>query len=414
MLAALEIREKSSQGNKKLTNIGMEREDTPTQDVSREASGQGVRILLAAGGTGGHIYPAVALAEALVALAPGVQIQFCCGNRPAEWQIYRRLGIQPWILPVTYHRRGLAARGRFLRQMLGAWAESRRLLRHSPVQVAVGFGSYVSVPPLLNARLGGARLVLHEQNLYPGLANRILAPFARAIATAGPLTRPVFPAARTHEVGNPIRAEILRPVSREEARAFFRLKPDRLVCLCMGGSQGARGINRLVLETLQRNLDTDSPASRWQFLWSTGMANFEAVSQTLKQMGVDPSEHGINPYLDEMALAYAASDLVLTRAGALSIAELTARGLPAVLVPLPTAAGGHQAINARRLVQAGAAEVLEEADPRAAETLEKLLSHWVRNPQALARVGEASKAQGRPDAARDLAQLVLEVAAKRI
>jgi UDP-N-acetylglucosamine--N-acetylmuramyl-(pentapeptide) pyrophosphoryl-undecaprenol N-acetylglucosamine transferase len=370
--------------------------------------------LLAAGGTGGHIYPAVALAEALTALAPEVKIQFCCGNRPDEWQIYRRLGLQPWILPVTYHRRGLAARGRFVRQMLAAWSESRRLLRQNPVQVAVGFGSYVSVPPLLGARLAGARLVLHEQNLYAGLANRVMAPWARAIATAGPLARPAFPAARTHEVGNPIRAEILRPVSREEARAFFRLKPDRLVCLCLGGSQGARGINRLVLDFLQRVLDTDTPATRWQFLWSTGTANFEWVSQTLQQMGVDPSEHGINPYLHEMALAYAAADLVLTRAGALSIAELTALGLPAILVPLPSAAGGHQAINARRLVQAGAAEVLEEADPRAAETLDKLLSHWARNPQALAPMGQASRALGRPDAARDLARLVLDVVFKRI
>ena len=376
-------------------------------------STRATRVLLAAGGTGGHITPAVALAEALAELAPDLQIQFCCGNRPTEVQLYRRLGLDPWILPVPYNRRGLANRARFVGNMLAAWRRARRLLRESPVQVAVGFGSYVSVAPLLAARAGGARLVLHEQNARPGMANRILAPFARALATASPLSQrlPLAPPARV--VGNPIRKEIIRGADRAEARAFFRLRPARPVCLCLGGSQGAAGINQIALELLQRLRESEGPAARWQLLWSTGPAHFERVWQALQSIGMDPAEHMVSPFIDRMALAYAAADLVLARAGALTLAELTALGRPAVLVPLPTAAGGHQAVNARRLARAGAAEIIEEADPRAAEKLEALLEKWAAEPETLESMAQAARQQGRPEAARDLAQLVLEVVLNR-
>lgn len=373
----------------------------------------GSRILLAAGGTGGHITPAVALAEALHAMAPALQIQFCCGNRPAELQIYRRLRIRPWVLPVAHHRRGLVERGRFIGQMLAAWRRARRLLKKEPVRVAVGFGSYVSVTPLLAARLGGAKLILHEQNGYPGAANRLLAPFAKVLATAMPLSQKMLLAPPEQLVGNPVRKEIMRGADRAEARTFFRLSPDRLVLLCLGGSQGAVGINQMMLELIQRLRETEGPAGRWQLLWATGPTHFDRITKAVEGLGIAPSEHVINPYIDRMALAYAAADLVVARAGALTLAELTALGRPAVLVPLPTAAGNHQAINARRLAQTGAAEVIEEADPRAADKLEKLLEGWAQKPETLRAMGEAARAQGRPEAAQELARLVLDVLLNR-
>ncbi len=368
------------------------------------------RILLAAGGTGGHIYPAVALSEALRELAPEAEVQFCCGSRPAEHEIYRRLGLEPWSLPITFKRRGLRRRGRFLREMWASWREARRRLRERPVDVAVGFGSYLSVPPLLAARLSGARLVLHEQNVKPGAANRFLSAFAKLVATAGPLENHAFPPGRSREVGNPVRADLLGTVDRARARAHFQLDADRLVCLCMGGSQGALGLNRIMIEMLRRAKDSPDAGRRWQLLWSTGSAHHDQVLRGLEEAGIDPAGHVIRPYIDEMALAYGAADLVLARAGALTLAELSALGKPAVLVPLPTATGGHQAINARRRVRAGAAEMIEEADPRAADDLLALLERWRRGPGELRDMGEASRRLGRPRAAHDLAKLILDLA----
>ena len=190
---------------------------------------------------------------------------------------------------------------------------------------------------------------------------------------------------------------------------FFRLKPGRPVCLCLGGSQGAVGINRILLDLLHRLKDPDNSASRWQLLWSTGTANYESIMGGLRDMGIDPDEHSVNPYIDEMAKAYAAADVVLGRAGALTIAELTALGRPAVLIPLPTAAGDHQAMNARRLVKAGAAEMIEEANPEAAMKLEAMLAGWADAPSLLAKMAEASRTQGRPQAAHDFARLILDL-----
>ncbi|HOE95408.1 MAG TPA: undecaprenyldiphospho-muramoylpentapeptide beta-N-acetylglucosaminyltransferase [Candidatus Sumerlaeota bacterium] len=371
----------------------------------------GPRLLLAAGGTGGHIMPAVATAEALRELAPDVQIDFVCGHRPSEWQIYRRLGIEPWTLPLTFNRPGLMNRMRFLREFLAALREARQRLRAHPCDLVVGFGSYMSVPPVLAARLAGIPAVVVEQDLRPGMANRLLAPLARKVAAAFE-TSAGFPRGKTTVVGNPIRADIIRPVDRVEARRFFRLSPHRLVCFCVGGSQGARGINQLLLDLLRRQHaggeETAGAAAQWQLLWSTGPAHFDHVVRALREMGVDPAEHSINPYIDKMALAYAAADLVLCRTGALTLAELTAVGRPAILVPLPSAAGGHQAANARRLVEAGAAELILETDPAAAERLETLLARWVEQPGWLAEMAHAARKLGRPHAARDLARMLLD------
>lgn len=377
------------------------------EELQRERSGPWV--MLAAGGTGGHITPAVALAEALRELAPELNVQFCCGSRPTELQIYKRLGLQPWVLPVAHNRRGLMNRLSFFGNMAASWAKARQYVRRRKLAAAVGFGSYVSATPLLAARMSGAKLILHEQNARLGAANRLLAPFASAIATAVPLQERLLFAPRQQLVGNPVRREITLGVDREEARRFFRLRPDRLVCLVLGGSQGAVGINQITLDLIQRLHDPESTGGRWQFLWATGPAHFERMTDALKSLGVDGSEVVLNPFIDRMAMAYAAADLVIARAGALSIAELTALGRPSVLIPLPTSAGGHQAANARCLVQAGAAELIEENDSQAAEKLETMMTAWADAPEKLEAMGQASRAQGRPQAARELAQVVLEV-----
>lgn len=367
------------------------------------------RVLLAAGGTGGHIYPAVALAAALREMAPDVEVEFVCGQRPSEWHLYRRLGIEPWILPLGHKRSGVVERVRFISQFTAAMRAARRRMRRKPVSVAVGFGSYVSVAPLIAARMSGAKIVLHEQNVAAGVANRLLAPMASAIATA--VERPIgLLGRRKHRlVGNPVRTEMFKPFDRAEARKYFRLGGEGLVCLCVGGSQGALGLNRLLLDLIHRTVGMESPAAKWQFLWSTGPAHYEQVTRELEMIsGRDRHGHSVNPYIEEMGRAYAAADLVIARAGALTLAELTALGLPAVLVPLPHAGGGHQFDNARRFVEAGGGALVDQRDKAAAERLEEIMGRLAESPAELAAMAAASKALGRPNAARELASLILE------
>jgi UDP-N-acetylglucosamine--N-acetylmuramyl-(pentapeptide) pyrophosphoryl-undecaprenol N-acetylglucosamine transferase len=235
-----------------------------------------------------------------------------------------------------------------------------------------------------------------------------LTPFATWIATADPPRAGKTLPRKFRHVGNPVRAGFLKPVNREAGRTFFRLHANRPVCFVSGGSQGAVGVNQLVLDVLGRLRDLEHPASRWQFLWATGPGHYEHVMRQIALLGVEPSEHSINPYIDEMTLAYAAADVVIARAGALTLAELTVMGQPAVLVPLPTSAHGHQLGNARAMERAGAARVLNERDKHAADQLEQWLIEWMEHPEQLAGMASASRGLGRPQAAEDLAGLVLE------
>lgn len=380
---------------------------------SLEAASGGPRILMAAGGTGGHITPALATAEAIQELDPTATIQFCCGRRPTELQIYRRRKLRPWVMPLAYSRRGVRARLRYLRQMIFSFGYVRERLKDNPVDVAVGFGSYLSVPPLLAARTLGVPLVLQEQNVFPGAANRWLSRLSRAVAVPDDSVQRWFKPGKVHVTGNPVPRSILKLIDRNEARAFFRLNPSRPVLLCVGGSQGAGGMNQIMLELMRRLTDEDCEAAPWQVIWSTGAGHYERIVKALDDIGVSREDHSINPFINEMAKAYAAADLVVARAGALTLAELTAVGKPSVLVPLPTSKGGHQAHNARQIEAAGAAIVIEENDPEAAQKLEQRLIDWAAHPEALDAMAARARQFGRPEAARRLAQLILEIAQTR-
>lgn len=371
------------------------------------------RVLLAAGGTGGHIYPAVAVAEALAQLAPGVKVRFGCGERPVELQIYRRLEIEPWTVGIKHHRPGAVEQMKFMGKLFASMSRAGRSLKSWRPDVAVGFGSYVSVPWMLAARMKGAKLILHEQNVHPGMANRMLAPFARCIATGTPIDQGPLSGERTCFVGNPVRPSLLEWNDRKAAREFFGLSQQRPVLLVVGGSQGARGINEIVLDLLKRLGDPDSPATRWQVLWTTGAAHYERMQRACREMGINLDEHRINPYISEMARAYCAADVVLARAGALTLAELMALGKPSVLVPLPTSAGNHQWHNARWTCEQGAAEMIEEGPTNDGKKLEAWLGEWNDDPTRLSVMSEAARGLGRPEAARAMARRILEILPNR-
>lgn len=365
-------------------------------------------VLLAAGGTGGHIYPAIALAEAIGEMSPKTQIRYVCGNRPSEIEIYRTRGIGPIVLPISGHRRGLGHQSRFLLEMVRAYRTVSAAIRELDIDLAVGFGSYASVPALMAASRAGARVVLHEQNAAPGLANRLLARRADLVLTGIPTLPGAFPPAKVERVGNPVRRELLAEIPPKLARRELGLPESGRVCLCFGGSLGAARLNAILEAAIEK---TDS--ERWHFLWASGPAHFEALQATLRRNPALAERAKLLPYIERMDVAYAAADLVICRAGAITLAELTALGKPSILVPLPTAAGGHQLANARVLESAGAAMVVEEGDSSSVEKIFTALSKFATECDTLAEMAEAARKLGFPQAARRMAQAIGQLWAEK-
>lgn len=358
-------------------------------------------IWLAAGGTGGHIYPALEVGRVLRDSGRGLVITFLCGNRPGEIAIYQSHGIEPMVLPLSGRRPGAMNQLRFARQLLAALRECRALASRRSPRIAVGFGGYASAPALWAARAAGALTMIQEQNAWPGLANRLLARRATRIYAGMPFPENSFPAEKTRVTGNPVRASLLDPPAPSMARRHFALREDLPTVLCFGGSLGARGLNRLALQALASPV-----ARRWQWIWSTGPDHYDAVRKELG--GMPLGDHiRVAPYLAEMDLAYAAADLVVCRAGAITLAELAVLGKASILVPLPTSAGDHQRVNARRFEERGAARVIEESDVAAAEKIVTCLEQFERDCDKLRALGEAARQGSHPNAAREIADDLL-------
>jgi UDP-N-acetylglucosamine--N-acetylmuramyl-(pentapeptide) pyrophosphoryl-undecaprenol N-acetylglucosamine transferase len=290
---------------------------------------------------------------------------------------------------------------------LGAMRRCRDVVRGA--EAVVGMGGYVSVPAVLAARRAGVPIVLHEQNAVPGLANRVLSRVAKAVALTFPGSGRRF-SRRLRQVvtGNPVRPEIRRVVDDREALAKealheLGLHDDRRTVLIFGGSQGALHIDRAAAGAcfLLRS------RSDLQVVLITGPAHLGAVQRAMPDLDEGLLVRLVG-YLDRMELAYACADLVVSRSGATTVAELTACGLPAMLIPYPHATGRHQAANARALQRAGAAAVMSDAQ-LSAESLAERIAGMVDDRERLGATAERSRALGRPDAAEELADLVVEV-----
>lgn len=371
-----------------------------------------LRVVLTGGGTGGHVYPALAIAEALRARVPGAQLYYLGTREGLEAQVVPRHGIPFYAIPAGgVVRKGWAqaARGAWL--LLQGVRRARALLRELAPQVVVGTGGYVSGPVVWAAARSGLPTLIHEQNAVPGVTNRLLSRYADVVAVAYPEVARWFPRARRVEVtGNPVRPAVLA-ASRQPSRAALGLEPYRFVVLVVSGSRGARTVNEAVLEMLPRWLRREQDA----LVWVTGQAYYDLVARRARERGYDPEVHRhvrILPYAHAMEQWLAAADLVVSRAGAMTLAEIAARGLPSVLVPSPNVAHDEQRHNARLFAAAGAAWVLEDhachGDALAA-ALEQLLA----DPERLRAMGEAARRLARPEAADRLAQLVLDLARGR-
>ena len=359
-----------------------------------------MRVLLAGGGTGGHLMPALAIAAALRQLRPEVEPVLVGAERGVEARILPERDFRYHLLPFEpIYRRTWWRNARWLGLLPRLLRAGARVLDAESPAVAVGTGGYASGPILLQASRRGIPVVLQEQNAWPGVTTRWLAGRARHIYLGFPEARGRLRAGKSSRIfdfGNPIAPPPAVRTVRAEARARFGLPAERPVVLVMGGSQGARAVNRTVAAALDGGL-----LAGVALLWSVGQGQWEQYRQYDDHPGCV-----VRPFLDPIAHAYEAVDLAVARAGAMSTAELCAWGIPSVLVPLPTAAGGHQAVNAEAMARDGAAVCLPEAelDPgRLAREVRAIAGDPVR----LAEMGRAALSRGHPNAAQNIAREIL-------
>jgi len=357
-----------------------------------------IRILIAGGGTGGHLMPALAIAAALREVRPDLEPVLVGARRGVEATLLPRRPFRFHLLSAEpLYRR---AWWRNVHWAIAPWRlilECRRVLATERPALVVGTGGYAAAPMLLAAAFARVPIVLQEQNALPGLTTRWFARRARAVYLGFPEAERHLPVGRNTRVlclGNPITPPHAAP-TRAVARASLGIPPEARVVLVFGGSQGAHRLNAAVAQ-----LADAGRLDELTVCWSTGPGQWDTYGRYAA-----PPRRLVRPFWDPMAEAYAAADLVVSRAGAMTTAELCAFGLPAVLVPLPSAAADHQTRNAEALREAGAAVHLPEAGltPEGLlDAVQSILDH----PETSARMRAQALARGRPDAARRIAESV--------
>jgi UDP-N-acetylglucosamine--N-acetylmuramyl-(pentapeptide) pyrophosphoryl-undecaprenol N-acetylglucosamine transferase len=360
-------------------------------------------VVVTGGGTGGHLYPGLAIADALRARRPDVRVLFVGAERGLEARVLPERGEWHELLPVQGFDRSHPVRAwRSVVALVRSLHRAARLLRQHRPEVVVVTGGYAAAPAGLIAALRGIPLLLQEQNSVPGWVTRALSRWARRVYVAYAEAAAALPrlAGRARLTGNPVRYGDVRP--RLETRASFGVPADARLVVVAGGSQGSLALNDAVAGAVRRAAagGLARPADV-HLLWVSGPAHASTAAAVLSECGSPSWVHTV-PYLDDMPSALAAADLAVSRGGAMSTAELLIRGLPAVLVPLPTAAADHQTANARSLEKAGAALLAPQAE-LTPESLWSTVTQLLDSPERLGRMRGAALALARPHAADEIA-----------
>ena len=364
-----------------------------------------LRVIISGGGTGGHIFPAVSIANEIRIKRPDAQILFVGAEGRMEMQRVPAAGYPIKGLPIAgFNRKNLLKNIPVLFKIMKSRALARKIVREFRPQVAVGVGGYASGPTLNVAESMGIPTLLQEQNSYAGVTNKILAKKARKICVAYDGMSRFFPADKILFTGNPVRQNLLdNNVSKVDAVRSFGLVPGKQTILIIGGSLGARTLN----ESILCNLPLLKQQSRIQFIWQTGKYYSAEIKAELDRRGC-PDNLKVMDFISDMKQAYAAADLVISRAGAGSISEFCLLGKPVVLVPSPNVAEDHQTKNAMALVQKNAALYVADADAR--RTLMPLAINTVLDHDKLETLSSNILLLARPNAASDIADEVIKLA----
>lgn len=360
------------------------------------------KVIISGGGTGGHIYPAIAIANALKAIDPTIQILFVGALGKMEMEKVPRAGYEIIGLPISGIKRELSVDNiSFPFKLTRSLLKARSIIKSFKPDIAIGVGGFASGPLLMIASLMGIPTLIQEQNSYAGITNKLLAKRAKAICVAYPKMEDFFPKSKLKLTGNPVRSDILDVThKRPAAYAHFGLQPNHKTLLIIGGSLGAKTINESIEAGLKMIID-----SGYQILWQTGKPYFERAKSAIDTLKT-PYAQAFD-FIYEMDLAYALADVVVSRAGALSVSELCLVEKPAILVPFPYASEDHQTKNAMSLVEQNAALLVK--DKNAGEELVQTALRLLQDADKQHELSKNIKKLAKPNAAKEIAETVLKL-----
>jgi undecaprenyldiphospho-muramoylpentapeptide beta-N-acetylglucosaminyltransferase len=361
-----------------------------------------LRIIISGGGTGGHIFPAVSIANAIKTKHPNAKILFVGAEGRMEMQRVPAAGYEIKGLPIKgFDRAHKLKNFKVLFKLWKSLRMARQIIKDFKPQVAVGVGGYASGATLYECAKMGIPCLIQEQNSYAGVTNKLLSKRVAKICVAYEGMERFFPANKIIMTGNPVRQNVLKTnLSIEEARKSFGLDPNKKTILLVGGSLGARTINRSVIEHL--NLIHDSEV---QFIWQTGKYYYQKISDSMK--GKELPNLKVMDFISDMGAAYKAADLIISRAGASSISEFQIIGKPVILIPSPNVAEDHQTKNAMALVNKQAAIYVKDAE--APDTLLPLALKVIADDSKLKSLSENVKKMGLKNSADIIADEVLKL-----
>lgn len=373
-------------------------------EVKVENIGVPLRVIIAGGGTGGHLFPGVALAEEI--RAQGGEVLFVGTQNGLEARVLPKEGWELEVITISGIK-GQGMRGVLagFRRFPQAWWQSRRILKKFKPDVVVGVGGYASGPLVATAASLGIPTAIMEQNSVPGLTNRILARMVKRVFTTFPDVRGLFPAGKVIQTGNPIRQRLQGALQASDSK---EIHPPRL--FVFGGSQGARAINDAVVNAIPQLLAEFPDLEIWH---QTGASEIERVRAQYEQLYSQPSWVKISAFIDDMAAPYRWCDVILCRAGATTLSELAFVGKPAILIPFPFAADNHQEGNGQAFVDQGAAVMIRQSEQLVKQLAEHLME-LLNNPTRRLAMSAAMLRAACPQAAKEIHACLIQLVQTKI
>jgi UDP-N-acetylglucosamine--N-acetylmuramyl-(pentapeptide) pyrophosphoryl-undecaprenol N-acetylglucosamine transferase len=364
-------------------------------NISEEAANRPLRIVIAGGGTGGHLFPGIAIAQEFAARNSATQIIFISTGNPLERSVLSRTEFELQSITATGIKgRGIWNQMKSVLKIPKGILESRQILKGFSPDLAIGLGSYSAGPVIISAWLRRTPIAIHEQNILPGITNRILARFAGRIYISFKNTRFNRNVNRVHWTGNPVRRELLEYSDHKAAQKSGDAANDLFTVLIIGGSQGAHRINLAVIEALEHLNDQE----HLNFVHQTGEADEQQVKAAYRR---NDFKCTVQSFFNNMAELYSQADLLICRAGATTVAEIAALGKAVIFIPFPYAADNHQVLNADSLSNEGAAETIIEKDLNG-KILSERIAYYAAHRPALDEMAAKAKQFGNPAAAKNI------------
>jgi UDP-N-acetylglucosamine--N-acetylmuramyl-(pentapeptide) pyrophosphoryl-undecaprenol N-acetylglucosamine transferase len=360
-----------------------------------------IKVLIAAGGTGGHVYPAIAIADALRDSSANTEVLFAGTKNHMEWETVSKAGYNITSIWISgFHRRFTIKNLLFPIKLATSIVQSFIIIKKFNPDVVISCGGYVAGPVGWVATKMGIPLIIQEQNSFPGVTNRLLGKNAALIFTAFDDAEKYFPKGKTERAGNPTRKSLSR-ANRQEALQAFDFTSDKKTLLILGGSGGAKSIN----EAMKKHIETLHNDLGLQIIWQCGKRYYDKLRKDIEPQNFNHLR--LKDFIHDMPAAYAAADLVISRAGALSCSELALTGKPSVLVPSPNVAGDHQTKNARSMVDNNAAQMV--ADDELEKRLATVVQEIIDDEHRLKEMSKAAEHLARPNAAEEIATETLKL-----